>query len=132
MLHSQLLPGISHTSILGIPAVVQWVKDLELSLQPLGSLAQHSGVNDPELPQLWYRSQLWLGFDPWAGNFRMPQVQPKKKKKKSIFIYQRSWVRGSVGESLQMTAGLGCPFQLALVMDIFPPVGEFWPGHWGL
>ena len=32
----------------GIPAVVQRVKDLALS-------------------QLWCRSQLWLGFDPWPG-----------------------------------------------------------------
>ena len=26
--------------------------------------------------------QLWLGFDPWPGNFHMLLVQPKKKKKK--------------------------------------------------
>ena len=38
-------------------------------------------VKDPELPQLWHRSQLWLRFDPWPGNFHMPWVQPEKKKK---------------------------------------------------
>ena len=34
------------------------------------------------------RSQLWLGFSPWPGNFYMLWVQPlkKKKKKKSFFI----------------------------------------------
>ena len=44
--------------------VVQWVKDLALSLQHLGSL-------------------LWLEFDPWLGNFCMPWVQPKY-----IYIYE--------------------------------------------
>ena len=37
--------------ILGVPA--QWVKD-------------------PALLQLWRRSQLWLGFDPWPWNCHMP------------------------------------------------------------
>ena len=35
------------------------LKDLVLSLQQLGSL-------------------LWRRFDPWPGNFRMPQAQPKR------------------------------------------------------
>ena len=38
--------------------VVQWVKDLALSLQQL-------------------RLLLWCGFDPWPGNFYMLQVWPK-------------------------------------------------------
>ena len=37
--------------------MVQWVKDLALSL-------------------------LWHGFHPWPWNFHMPQEQPKKKKRK--------------------------------------------------
>ena len=41
--------------------MAQGVKDLALSLQQFGSL-------------------LWHGFDPWPGNFRMPQVLPKNKK----------------------------------------------------
>ena len=44
-----------------IPSLVQWVKNLAL-------------------PQLWHRSQLWLKFDPWPGNFHM-LWWPKKKKK---------------------------------------------------
>ena len=28
--------------------------------------------------------QLWRGFDPWPGNFYVPQEQPKKKKKKKV------------------------------------------------
>ena len=43
--------------------LVQWVKDLVLSMQQLGLL-------------------LWHKFDPWPRNFHMPQVWPKKKKKK--------------------------------------------------
>jgi len=42
--------------------VAQWVKDLVLSLQWLGSLLRHS-------------------FNPWLGNFHMPQAWPKKKRK---------------------------------------------------
>ena len=45
--------------------MAQWVKDLVLSL-------------------LWLGSLLWHGFNPWPGNFRMPQVWPKKKKKKGL------------------------------------------------
>ena len=26
-------------------------------------------------------SLLWCGFDPWPGNFRMPQAQPKKRRR---------------------------------------------------
>ena len=36
-------------------------------------------AKDPVLPQLWRRSQLWSGFDPWPRNFRMLRVQPKKE-----------------------------------------------------
>ena len=43
--------------------MAQRVKGLTLLLQRLGLL-------------------LWQGFDPWPRNFHMPQVWPKKKKKK--------------------------------------------------
>ena len=42
--------------------MLQGAKDMVLSLPRLGSL-------------------LWHGFDPWPGNFHMPRVGPKKKKK---------------------------------------------------
>ena len=42
--------------------MAQWVKDMALSLEWLGSL-------------------LWLGFDPWPRNFHVSQAWPKKKKK---------------------------------------------------
>ena len=30
--------------------------------------------------EVWPRSKLWLGFNPWPRNFNMPWLQPKKKK----------------------------------------------------
>ena len=45
---------------LGSSLLVQWVKDLSLSL-------------------LWLRSLLWRVFNPWPGNFQMPWVQPTNK-----------------------------------------------------
>ena len=56
-----------------IPAVMQWVKN-PTAVAPVTvgvrvrSLAWHSGLKDPVLPQLW------LGFSPWLGNFFMPWV----------------------------------------------------------
>ena len=44
-----------------IPSLGQWVKD-------------------PALPQLWCRSKLWLGCNPWPRNFHMPRVQLKINK----------------------------------------------------
>lgn len=43
-----------------IPGLVQWVKDLVL-------------------PQLWHRSQLWLGFDPWPRDLHKLWVWLEKK-----------------------------------------------------
>ena len=51
---------ISHC---GVPTVVrgdQW--HLCKARMQVGSLAQHSGLKEPAMPQLWYRSQLWLGY----------------------------------------------------------------------
>ena len=45
--------------------MVQWVKDLGLSL-------------------LWLRSLLWHGFDYWPGDCCMLQEWPKKKKSYSL------------------------------------------------
>ena len=47
----------------GVPAVVQWVKGLPLL-------------------QLWCRSQLWLGFNPWLGNPYAIGVAKKEEGKK--------------------------------------------------
>ena len=52
-------------------------------------------VKGPALSLQQLRSLLWLRFDPWPGNFHMPQAQPlhltkkkkKKKKKKKSALY---------------------------------------------
>ena len=47
-------------------------------------------VKDLGLSVLWLWLLLWHRFDPWPGNFCMPQVQPKEgvtaKKTKMITI----------------------------------------------
>ena len=58
----------TRVAIAGDPILVQWVKN-------------------PTLLQLWCRLQLWLGFNPWPGNFHVLWVWPKKKKKKSCYCY---------------------------------------------
>ena len=45
------------------------------------SLAGHSGLKDPEMLQLWCRSQLSLGSDPWPGNPIGRRAARKEKKK---------------------------------------------------
>ena len=62
--------------------MAQWVKNLTAVAQVpvevrVQSTAQCSGLND--LAQL----HLQLGFNPWPGNFHMPQVWPLKKKKEN-------------------------------------------------
>lgn len=52
------------STLIGIPAVAQWVKDLVLLL-------------------LWHRSKLWLRLGPWPGNVHMLWMWLKKKKKKA-------------------------------------------------
>ena len=59
----------------GSPAVAKWVKNLSAVVQvPVQFPAWCLGLRDPALPQLWHRSQLWLTFNPWPGNFYMPQA----------------------------------------------------------
>ena len=49
-----------------------WVA-VELHVQ---SLAQHSGLNYLVSLQLQFRSQLWLGFNPWPRNIHMLWMRP--------------------------------------------------------
>ena len=58
----------------GRSLAVQWVQDLVLSLQQLGSL-------------------LWRRFDPWPGNFHVPpQLRKKKEKKKKKEAGDRNYL----------------------------------------
>ena len=59
--------------------MAQWVKNLPaVALIPVEvwvrSMAWYSGLKDPELLQLQFRPQLQLGFNPWPGNFHIPQM----------------------------------------------------------
>ena len=49
------------------------------------SLAWHSGLKDPAFQQLWHRSQLWLGSDPWPGNCICRGVAKKQGEKVTHF-----------------------------------------------
>ena len=60
-------------AISGVPAVAKQVKMLALL-------------------QIWRRSKLQLGFNPWSRNLYMLQVQLKKIRKKEMAIYH-SYVR---------------------------------------
>ena len=50
------------------------------------SLAQHSGLKDPALPQLQHRLQRWLGSDPWPRNSTCLRVAKNEKKKRRMWI----------------------------------------------
>ena len=73
--------------------MVQWVKDLMLSLQQLGLLLRLElisslvqWVKDLALFQLWGRSQLWLEFDSWLGNLAQEFPYTKGVAKKTKFL----------------------------------------------
>ena len=68
---------------MGVPTVVQWVNDLACLCGGTGStpsLAQW--VKDLVLLQLWYRLQMWLGFNSWPGNFHMLWGWLRKKRER--------------------------------------------------
>ena len=66
---------------IGVPAMVQWVKNLILVAWvtvevQVSSPAQQPGLKYPALSQLSHRSQLQLRFSPWPMNFHVLQPQP--------------------------------------------------------
>lgn len=82
----EVLLWSSFRSYSGILAVVQWVKNPAAAA--LGTVeswvllpAQCTGLKDPALSLLQHRSQVQLRFSSWPGNFCMPWMWPKKKKK---------------------------------------------------
>ena len=74
--------------------MVQWVKNTtavaHVTLEVwVRSPAWHSGLKDLTL------LQLYLGFNPWPGNFHRPQAWPKKTNKKGESSIYRSKYMGS-------------------------------------
>ena len=72
---------------MGVPK--QWVKNLttvaRVAVQAwLRSPTRRSGLKELTLRWLWYKVQLWLGFNPWPRNSYVPQVQPLKKLVKMV------------------------------------------------
>ena len=73
-----------------------------LSCQDTGSIPS-TWLKDPALTQLWCRSQLRLGSDPWPGNSICCQVAKKKKEKEkkctlkmtyfTIFLVCGQWLK---------------------------------------
>ena len=63
--------------------MAQWIKDpAHLCGIPVRFPGPEQWIKDPVWPQLWHKSQMRLRFNPWPGNFHMPQVWPKEEKKK--------------------------------------------------
>ena len=74
----------------GVPAVVQWVTDPACLCggdSSIPGLVQW--VKDPVLLQLWWRSQLRLGFSPWSGNVHMLGAGAEKEKNKTTKYHRQ-------------------------------------------
>ena len=61
-----------------------WVKNLSAATRvaaevQVPSLARCCGLKNLVLLQLWHRSKLRLGLNPWPGNFHVPWVGHEKK-----------------------------------------------------
>ena len=71
-----------------IPSPAQWVKD-------------------PALPQLWLRSQLWLGSDPWPSKSVRHGVADKgeKKKTRASYVPGSSWLNSCVKSTFWGSGG---------------------------
>ena len=58
-------------------------------------------LEDPTLPKQWYRSQLWLGSDPWLQELHMLWGSQERKKIIIAFYLQGSsslrWKLGPIG-----------------------------------
>ena len=90
----------------GVPAMAQWVNALAHLCSAVGSIpGQAQCIKNLALPQLWHRSQMQFGFNPWSGNFHMPRVQPKKGKKTKN-RKQKTWPLGRSNQSTIIVPGM--------------------------
>ena len=73
--------GGTRVAVLGVPTVAQWDQQHLCSARTqVRSLAGHSKLKGPVLPQLWHRLQLWLESDPWPRNCICRRVAKKEKR----------------------------------------------------
>ena len=83
---------------LGVPTVVQWVKDSSYLCEGAGlTPGPTQWLKDLLLPQLWYRLPLHIRFNPWPRNFHVPHVQLKKKKERKVIHVIRKRVGAGFG-----------------------------------
>ena len=76
----------------GVPAVVQCDRWYLCSTRmQVWSLARHSVLKDLALLQLWPRSQLRLGSDPWARNSMCHRAANKWKIKYILFFLKKNF-----------------------------------------
>ena len=77
----------------------------EVVLGSEGAIQDHSSLELPGclVVKDLMLSLLWPGFSLWPGNFHLPRVQPKKKKKNHSSSGDPSWPSGGMG----LIPGLG-------------------------
>ena len=63
-------------------------------------------VKYPALSLLWFWLPLWQEFDPWPGNFRIPQVQPKRQNKLEWISQKNLWDRIQNFRIIQSSRGI--------------------------
>ena len=78
-------------------------------------------VKDPT-SLLWLWLQLWLGFDPWPGNFCMPWAWPKNKNKKRML-----WISNNSSDKLITPSEMSFSFLLfnSLLFFSIPKINTF-------
>ena len=91
--------------------------------------AWHSGLQALVLPNLWHRSQLWLGSNPWPGT---PYAGGSpKRKKENVLLWGFKWCEKMIVQTIR---GIYCILHLCLflgtVKQNFKPTTDLtmlWP-----
>ena len=81
-------------------------------------------VKDLALPQLWHRSQLWLGFHPWPRNFHVLQRYPEKKRKEKRKEKERKEKKQYICKGTIYKSVLGIGKLPGMTLLLFLELGE--------